>query len=314
MKQVRAVWRGWAAVLTLWATVSAMSLWAGCQTIKAVGDTVAVVGVATGAVTEEQAQSIVRTGAALSSAMEHLTPENEYWIGRTVTATILSRYPPYDRPNLNRYLNLVGQTLALFSERPETFGGYHFLVLDSEEINAFAGPGGLITVTCGMLRLCRTEDELAAVLAHEIGHVQHRHGLQAIKKSRWTGAFTTIVAEAGKTLGGADLAEAVRAFEGSISDVMQTLVNSGYGRAAEREADAAAVRILRTAGYDPRALVTMLQEMKRRLKPGGLDFAKTHPDPEERIQAVLKMLGGGGAPTPPPPERQSRFAAAMAEL
>ncbi len=314
MKRVRAARWACAAVGALVAAVAALSLLAGCQTMKAVSETVAVVGVATGTVTEEQAQSIVRTGEALGSAMEHLTPENEYWIGRTVTATILSRYPPYDRPNLNRYVNLVGQTLALFSERPETFGGYHFLVLDSDEINAFAGPGGLITVTRGMLRLCRTEDELAAVLAHEIGHVQHRHGLQAIKKSRWTGAFTTIVAEAGKTLGGADLAEAVRAFEGSISDVMQTLVNSGYGRAAEREADAAAVRILRAAGYDPRALVTMLQEMKRRLKPGGLDFAKTHPDPEERIQAVLKMIGAGGAPTPPPPERQSRFAAAMAEL
>lgn len=314
MKRTRSSGRAWAAVGALGAAGAALSLLVGCQTMKAVSETVAVVGVATGTVTEEQAQSIVRTGEALGSAMEQLTPENEYWIGRTVTATILSRYPAYDRPNLNRYVNLVGQTLALFSDRPETFGGYHFLVLDSDEINAFAGPGGLITVTRGMLRLCRTEDELAAVLAHEIGHVQHRHGLQAIKKSRWTGAFTTIVAEAGKTLGGADLAEAVRAFEGSISDVMQTLVNSGYGRAAEREADAAAVRILRAAGYDPRALVTMLQEMKRRLKPGGLDFAKTHPDPEERIQAVLKMMGGGGAPTPPPPERHSRFAAAMAEL
>jgi len=294
--------------------LGALSLLSGCQTVKVVSETVAVVGVTMGAVTEEQAQSIVRTGEALGSAMEQLTPENEYWIGRAVTATILSRYPPYDRPNLNRYVNLVGQTLALFSERPETFGGYHFLVLDSDEINAFAGPGGLITVTRGMLRLCRTEDELAAVLAHEIGHVQHRHGLQAIKKSRWTGAFTTIVVEAGKSLGGADLAEAVKAFEGSIGDVMQTLVNSGYGRAAEREADAAAVRILRAAGYDPRALVTMLQEMKRRLKPGGLDFAKTHPDPEERIREVQRLIGQVGPSSPMPAERQRRFAAAMAEL
>ncbi|MCX7817987.1 MAG: M48 family metalloprotease [Kiritimatiellae bacterium] len=305
--RARALMRGMAAALPLLGT-------AGCQTMKAVSETVAVVGVATGAVTEEQAQSIVRTGEALGSAMEQLTPENEYWIGRAVTATILSRYPPLDRPNLNRYVNLVGQTLALFSDRPETFGGYHFLVLDSEEINAFAGPGGLITVTRGMLRLCRTEDELAAVLAHEIGHVQHRHGLQAIKKSRWTGAFTTIVVEAGKTLGGADLAEAVRAFEGSISDVTQTLVNSGYGRAAEREADAAAVRILRAAGYDPHALVTMLDEMKRRLRPGGLDFAKTHPDPADRIRDVLKLIGEARGTTTTPAERQRRFAAAIAEL
>ncbi len=285
-------------------------LLAGCQTVKVVSEGVAAVGVATGQITEEQAQSIVRTGESLGSAMEQLTPENEYWIGRAVTATILARHPAYDRSDLNRYVNLVGQSLALYSDRPETFGGYRFLVLDSDDINAFAGPGGLITVTRGMLRLCRTEDELAAVLAHEIGHVAHRHGLKAIKKSRWTGAFTTIVVEAGKQLGGADLAEAVRAFEGAIGDVTQTLVNSGYGRAAEREADAAAVRMLRRAGYDPHALIAMLEEMDRRLKPGGLDFAKTHPDPTDRIREVRSLIGGL-ASVPPPAERQARFAAVM---
>lgn len=307
-------WRTTLSCLPSLSVMVCLPLITGCQTMKAVSETVAVVGVATGTVNEEQAQSIVRASEALGSALEQLTPENEYWIGRAVTATILSRYPPYDRPGLNRYVNLLGQTLAMFSERPETFGGYHFLVLDSEEINAFAGPGGLITITRGMLRLCRTEDELAAVLAHEIGHVQHRHGLQAIKKSRWTGAFTTIAIEAGKTLGGADLVEAVRAFEGAIGDVTQTLVNTGYGRAAEREADAAAVRILRAAGYDPRALITMLEQMKRCLKPGALDFAKTHPDPAERIRFVRQLIADENAPRLSVPERQSRFAAAMAEV
>lgn len=295
------------------AALAALALAAsGCQTIKVISEGVAVVGVATGQVTEEQAQSIVRTGEALGSAMEQLTPENEYWIGRAVTATLLNRYPPLDRPDLNRYVNLVGQSVALFSDRPETFAGYRFLVLDSDEINAFAGPGGLITVTRGMLKVCRTEDELAAVLAHEVGHIVHRHGLRAIQRSRWTGAFTTIVVEAGKSLGGADLAEAVKAFEGAIGDVTQTLMNSGYGRAAEREADASAARTLQRAGYDPNALVTMLEEMGRRLKPGGLDFAKTHPDPAVRIRELKAVIGPSAGQ--PPPERQARFAAAVRGL
>lgn len=290
--------------------VAALWLASGCQAVKVLSEGVAVVGVATGTVTEQQAQSIVKTGEALGSAMEQLTPENEYWIGRSVTATILGSYKPYERPDVNRYVNQLGQSLALFSDRPETFGGYHFLVLDSDEVNAFAGPGGLITVTRGMLRLCKTEDALAAVLAHEIGHVQYKHGLRAIKRSRWTGAFTTMVVEAGKSLGSADLAEATKAFEGSIGDISQTLMNSGYGRAAEREADAAAIRILAQAGYNPSALVAMLEEMGKGHKPGGPGFAKTHPDPAVRIAEIRAMLSAP-SPVAPPAVRQQRFATVL---
>jgi predicted Zn-dependent protease len=291
-------------------TAAALWLASGCEAVKVISEGVAAVGVATGTVTEQQAQSIVKTGEALGSAMEQLTPENEYWIGRSVTATILGSYKPYERSDVNRYVNQLGQSLALFSDRPETFGGYHFLVLDSDEVNAFAGPGGLITVTRGMLRLCKTEDALAAVLAHEIGHVQYKHGLRAIKRSRWTGAFTTMVVEAGKSLGSADLAEATKAFEGSIGDISQTLMNSGYGRAAEREADAAAVRILAQAGYNPSALVAMLEEMGKGHKPGGPGFAKTHPDPAVRIAEIRAMLSAP-SPVSPPAVRQQRFAAFM---
>ncbi len=289
---------------------SAPLTWVGCQSLPAVTETVATVGVATGVVTEQQAGSIIRAGEALGSAMEQLMPEHEYWIGRAVAATLLTQYRPLDQPNLNRYLNLLGQSLAMCSDRPETFGGYRFLALDTDEINAFAGPGGFILVTRGMLRLCKTEDELAAVLAHEIGHVVHRHGLRAIQRSRWTGAFTTVLAEAGKALGPAELAEAVRAFEGSISDVTQMLVNSGYGRAAEREADATAVTILQRGGYDPRALISMLQEMKRRWPSSRIGFARTHPDPLDRIRDVERLIGSA-PPVQPSRYRQERFQAAM---
>lgn len=287
-----------------------LGLGAGCETLKAVSEGVAAVGVATGQVSEEQAQSIVRTGSALGTAFEQLSPENEYYLGRSVTATILSHYKPLENQALNLYVNELGQSLALFSKQPETFGGYHFLVLDSDEVNAFAGPGGLITLTRGMLRCCRTEDALAAVLAHEIGHIQCRHGVRAIKKSRWTGALTTVVVEAGKSLGSADLAEATKAFEGSIGDVTQTLMNSGYGRAAEREADAAAIAILRGSGYDPHALVDMLEQMKQFVQPGGLGFAKTHPAPQDRIKDILPAVGTA-APAAQPAARQQRFAATM---
>ena len=158
--------------------------------------------------------------------------------------------------------------------------------------DAFAAPGGFIFISRGMLRCCRGEDELAAVLAHEIGHVQCGHGIQAIRKSRYTGAVTTILLETGKSLSNQEVAQLTEAFEGTITDITGTMMNSGYARSAERQADQAAVIILRRAGYDPHALVVMLAEMKQRLKPGGRDFAKTHPSPDVRIAELQKILSG----------------------
>lgn len=277
----------------------------GCATVTDIG---ATVGEATGTIRPQEAESLRRAGVAVGRTFEDITPEQEYFIGRSVSATILSSYRPYNNPAANEYLNLLGQALALASDKPETFGGYRFLILDSDEINAFAAPGGFIFVSRGMIRLCRSEDELAAVLAHEIGHVQHNHGLRAIKSSRLVTAFTVLAIETTRTLAGDEARQLTQAFEGSISDITHTLMTSGYSRRSEREADEAAVTILRRIGYDPEGLVRMLEAMSRELKPGGLDFAKTHPDPRDRIRDIRRMLGSDPAPVPrPPAERDRRF-------
>ncbi len=293
----------------LLAAAAAGLLPAGCRTLQQLGAGAADIAAATGAITSDQAASIKRGSEAVIKTFEDLTPEQEYYIGRAVAATVISRYRPLDDAELNRYVNLVGQSLAQASDRPFTFGGYHFLVLDSDEINAFAAPGGLVAVTRGMLRCCGSEAAVAAVLAHEIGHVELRHGLRAIRQGRLSSALTTIALEAGKHLAGEDLAQVTRAFEGSIGDITQTLMTSGYSRAAERQADAAAVRILQRVGYDPRALTEMLEAMQGRLKPGGPDFAKTHPDPADRIRDVNRAILTGPA-APEPPARRARFARA----
>src|SRR4029077_1325120 len=128
--------------------------------------------------------------------------------------------------------------------KPETFGGYHFLLLETDEVNAFAAPGGLILISRGMVRCCKSEDELVAVLAHEISHVDHQHGLKAIRKGRLTSALTTLGAAAGKSLGGAELAQVTQAFEGSITDITSTMMNSGYSRTTEFQADQGAIAIM----------------------------------------------------------------------
>lgn len=261
-------------------------------------------------ISEDQAQSITRSGQAMGRSFEEITPVQEYYIGRSIGAVILQRYSPYTAPAANRYVNLLGQTLATASEKPNTYGGYHFLILDSDDINALSAPGGHIFVTRGLLRCCRHEDAAAAVLAHEIGHVQRQHGLRAIQTSRLTNALTILGTESAKQFGGADLAKLTEAFEGSINDITQTLINSGYSRNLEYEADADAAVILKRLGYDPNGLVDMLQVMDQRLKPGGLDFAKTHPDPENRIQQLKKTLGPF-RPVKTQGARQRRFQSAM---
>jgi predicted Zn-dependent protease len=254
-----------------------------------------------------------KSAPAVQKSFEDITPEQEYYIGRAVGATILTRYSPYTEPGPTEYLNLLGRTLALASDRPETFGGYHFLILDSEEINAFAAPGGLIFVSRGLLACADSEDTVASILAHEISHVVEQHGLQAIKKSRVTSALTSVAIASAQTAGSDELAKLTTVFEDSIGDITATLVNSGYSRAFEKEADLMAVEILKRVGYDPNALVRMLEVMEKRLKPGGPDFAKTHPEPKVRIGEIRKVLAEAPA-TPPQVERQARYQAALGKL
>jgi len=233
----------------------------------------------------------IRTLQAVHRANEDLTPEQEYALGRAFGAQVLTTRRPLDNEAANRYLNQVGQALALFSERPDTWSGYRFLLLDTPEVNAFAAPGGLIFVTRGLVKLTRNEDELAAVLAHEIGHVEREHGLKAIRKDRLATAVVGIGADAAQTFGGSRIQELSAAFEDSIADLTKTIVNNGYSRDTEFEADTAALGILARAGYPPQALVTMLEALKG-LPQGAPGFGKTHPSPDQRIAQVKDQVKG----------------------
>jgi predicted Zn-dependent protease len=267
-----------------------------------------------GIINQDQKKAIDTGAQAVAKSFEDITPEQEYYIGRAVAATFLSSRKPFDVQSVTDYLNLLGRSLSLYSDRPETFGGYHFLALDSDEINAFSAPGGLVLVTRGLLGCATNEEEVAAILAHEIGHVAHQHGIKAIKKDRLTKAVIGVGTAAAQVLGPKELQQQTSIFKDSVGDITSTVVNSGYSRDLEYEADAAAVATLRRVGYDPRALEEMLKIMKSKLKPGGKDFAKTHPAPQDRINRIEKDLGKfKAAPTPPDvaAARLARYQAAL---
>ncbi len=244
----------------------------------------------TGVITSGQAHSIGVVAEKAEKSFEDITPEQEYYLGRAVGATIIDRYQPSDSPKINHYLNLIGKTLVLASEKQQDHGNYHFLLLEAGEINAFAAPRGFIFISKGMLGLCENEDDLAAVLAHEIAHVTHSHALQSIETSRLTSALTTLATEGAKQSGQYYVTQLVSSFEGSIDDMTQTLVNDGYGRGLESEADETAVEILQKAGYDANGLLRVLQRMKAKTAGNKQGFASTHPDMDDRIAEISDLI------------------------
>jgi len=284
-----------------------------CQSLGDLSQIGTAFGVATGQISEDQAQSINQSAQAVQKSWEDITPEQEYYIGRTVAAVIFSKYKIYNDPKATEYINLVGQSLAMASDLPVTFSGYHFMILDSNDINALSAPSGFIFVTRGLLRTAKTEDGVAAILAHEIGHVEHHDGLRSIKKSRITTALTSVAMTSVQLAGSPELAKLTSVFSDSINDITQSLIVNGYSRAYETEADQAAVDIMKRVGYDPWALVDVLKVMENVMKPDEPGFARTHPSPEQRIKVVEKEIGD----TPREPvdqKREKRFEAALGNI
>lgn len=257
--------------------------------------------------TPERLSSITASVMSIGKAARPLSDDEEYYVGRAVAANLVGTYPLYRNSRLTDYLNQIGQTIVLHTEKPATFGGYHFAVLDSGEINAFACPGGIILITRGMVSSMQSEEELAAVLAHEIAHIIHRDGISAIKSSRWSEALLVIGSSAAKEFGPKDTAKLVSLFEGSIDDVVKTLVVNGYGRDQEKAADAAALGYLAAAGYDPRGLTGYLKRLEQAGQGSKGGMLTTHPGTDERLESVAQA-DVPTVDTASVPRRAKRFA------
>lgn len=183
-----------------------------------------------------------------------------------------------------RYVRDLGQKLVAAAE-PSPFD-FRFYVVEDDEINAFALPGGAIYVHTGAIQKAADASELAGVMAHEIAHVTARHVAELYRRNRNTGfaanAFTLIVAV---VTGNPYIANATQLG----TAVAATAYTSQFGREAEREADARAVETMIRAGYDPRGLTSFLHTLAEESTKGGLQtpaFLRTHPATAERIADV----------------------------
>jgi len=228
---------------------------------------------------------------AISAANEDITPEQEYYIGRAVAAKLLSTYKIYNKkPALTTYLNNICAAITVNSPRPNIYNGYHVAILDSNEINAFATPGGHIYVTIALVNAAKSEEALAGVIAHEVAHIQLQHGIKAIKNSRKTQAWLVTGTAVAGTAGGTDVKQLTEALNETFSELVQTLVNNGYSQDSEFEADTYALSLMANAGYNPTGLTDMLMAIGS-LQKEDSGFGKTHPSPAQRIANVQKAIG-----------------------
>jgi len=226
---------------------------------------------------ERNAGVLAAGGRAFNAAS--LSQKDEDAIGQSVAIAITNQYPLVRNDNLQRYVNLVGLTVASVS--PAAGGNWIFGVIESPEINAFSGPNGYVFVTHGAILQMKDEAELAGVLGHEIAHVSNHDGLNQIKANEERGALTQFMQAADSRT--AQLA--VFADNG-----LNVITKQGYSQPQEFAADQAGTRLISAAGYNPRSYLNFLQRIQSLNVSNSGKIMSTHPGIGERVARVSQQL------------------------
>jgi predicted Zn-dependent protease len=209
-----------------------------------------------------------------------ITDEDEQKIGAAVSEKIRLRYGVVQDPAIHKYVTLVGSAVAQHSERPQL--SWKFIVLDTDGVNAFASPGGIVHITRGALGLIQNEAELAGVLGHEITHVSHKHAVNAIQKGNMVKV-------------GSDAAGNRVAFLDSLTNkVYEIVLENKFDRNDEMDSDKTGVSLAQKLGYAPNGLAQFLTRLDQRNKdtPAQNGLFASHPDTKARIDKVQSTTKG----------------------
>ena len=222
------------------------------------------------------------------SEVSLMSKPDEVKIGQKMHTQVLQQMGQYDDAALQDYVKYLGTKLAKQSHRPNL--DWHFTVVDTDDVNAFALPGGYIYISRGILPYLASEAELAAVLGHEIGHVTARHAVRQQSKAAGVGILST--------------AAAIFTGQGAVGDLTNVAgqaILSGYGREMELEADGLGAEYLARTGYDPDAIIRVVAALKdqelfererarlenRQAKIYHGVFA-SHPDNDKRLREAIE--------------------------
>ena len=212
-----------------------------------------------------------------------ISTQQEVQMGQEEAAQINQQLPMVTDPELNRYINLLGDQIASHTSRANL--DWRFFIVDSHEVNAFAVPGGFVYVNRGLIERTDNMSELAGVLGHEIGHVVLRHTVKQMEQMQGANIGVTLacvltsvcnsqVAQAGINIAG-------------------TALFAKFSRTDESQADNQAVKNTIAAGITPHGVVTMFEKLiaERKSRPDAVSaFFATHPGEEDRIVAVQAAI------------------------
>jgi predicted Zn-dependent protease len=211
-----------------------------------------------------------------------VSDSDERALGEEVSAKIRTEFGVFQDRDVTRYVTLVGTVMTRASSRPNL--KWEFIVLDTDGVNAFASPGGLVHITRGALGLMKSEAELAGVLAHEIAHVTRKHTVNAIQKNKGFKLASDAVPGSHEYIGA--LANAA----------YDNIVERGFDRGDEEDADEEGVRLASKVGYNPEGLRTFLTKLAERNKGVTTRNAlfASHPETEGRIGRMSRQIKSEG--------------------
>jgi len=211
-----------------------------------------------------------------------VSTEKEVGMGQSLSRQVEEKFKFLENQQMQERVQRIGQKLVEVCDRKELI--YHFKVLDEDDINAFALPGGWVYIFKGLIEKAKSDDELAGVIAHEIGHIAARHSVKKLQTGMTYGLLMILAAGASTD----------REFRRGANLALTSLMSS-YSREDEFEADRRSVRYTKAAGYDPNAIIAFLETLKQAnrekpLKPKT--YFRSHPYVAERIGVVKQEITG----------------------
>lgn len=234
---------------------------------------------------DSKESKILGGATQLFSSATEIDYPTERNIGESLALEGLQRFgKPLKNEYLQQYVNKVGTAVVINSKRSTI--PYQFAVIDSKVQNAFAVPGGIIFVSQALVSILENEAELAAILAHEVGHVAEKHALKSTQRAQFFQGIGTITAATVRGNKG-------KQFASAISDMQAVLFDKGLDKNMEFEADLAAMETTYRTGYDPAAMITVLEKLQK-LEASSKDkkgsWFSTHPPLDERIMRLKSEL------------------------
>lgn len=210
-----------------------------------------------------------------------MTPEQEIALGLETAPLMAQEHGGLSTdPQASERVEKIGARLVTTNREATANWQFKFhLLADPRTVNAFALPGGQIFITEGLYHQLKSDDQLAGVLAHEIGHVAGRHSAAQLAKQQLSQGLT-----------GAAVVASGDATTGQMAAIASHLMNLRYGRDDELESDALAVRFMAEAGYKPEAMIEVLHILARNDGRGGPEFFSTHPNPDHRIAQLEEII------------------------